>query len=69
MVKSKLDFVNDKEKLFDILREIPTAKTCHGEASFSYSFKLEDGSTLQIGQSDDDVSEPHFCFFHWWKKD
>lgn len=59
--------LTSSEELFDILRQIPTATASHGEASFGYSFKLADGGHLIIGHTDDDVSDPHICWFTYYK--
>jgi hypothetical protein len=60
--------LQNRKELFSILENIPGAKHCHGECSFAVSFELKDGSFLEIGQTDEDVSEPHLMWFKHWTK-
>lgn len=60
-------FVTKQEDVLKTLSEIPNAKPCHGEASFGYEFTLEDGSKLVIGQTDDDISDPHLFWIKYYK--
>lgn len=64
---STIRFVKKSDDLLKTLREIPSAKESYGEASFGYSFELKDGSILEIGQSDDDVADPHICWIKTYK--
>lgn len=63
---TEITFVKKKKHLLDALSKIDGAIPSHGEASFGYSFKLANGTTLQIGQTDDDVSDKHIL---WIKQD
>lgn len=60
--KVLLNFVRTKHDLFEALSKIEGAAAAHGEASFGYALELKNGTTLIIGQSDDDVSEEHILW-------
>lgn len=59
--------VKTKEDVLKALSEVPGAEYAHGEASFGYEFKLENGITIVIGQTDDDVSDPHLFWVQYYK--